>query len=64
MQEGFLLDRTRHSLEQQDWVEGKPQLPFGSTSIDISGATQYRVATWRCPTCGTLESRAIERLTE
>lgn len=64
MQEGYLLDRAR-TLEQQDWVEGKPKLgTLYPPSLDISGVAKYRVGAWRCLNCGTVELRALDRLPE
>lgn len=55
MSEGFTLDQTYGSTNQTSWVEGKPVNSFW-TGIKLKGRLIYPVTTFRCRTCGLLQS--------
>ena len=57
MDEGFLLDRASEGNGQATWVEGGVQKSFW-LGIVLKGRTQIPVRTFRCRTCGFLESYA------
>lgn len=53
-----MLDRGDHnSRNLQKWVEGEPVRNFW-TGLDTKDRDKYVVATWRCDSCGYLESYA------
>lgn len=59
MEEGFLLDRTEANIPgQQEWVEGPPEPSFWM-GLKLKGKDRLRVATYRCPRCGLLQSFAL-----
>ena len=58
MEAGFVLDHTQHSSGlQSTWVEGEPERSFW-TGVKVKGRERLPVTTYRCPTCGYLESYA------
>ncbi|QDV36344.1 hypothetical protein [Tautonia plasticadhaerens] len=59
MKEGFILDHTRNGRLPSEWVEGPPQHSFW-TGLRLRGKERHKVATFRCPKCGYLESYAME----
>lgn len=56
MEEGFLMD-VGSTLVQSHWLEGKPERSFW-TGLKTSDRQQLTVMTYRCETCGFLESYA------
>jgi hypothetical protein len=61
MEPGYLLDQTRNSVEQTKWIEGAPvpQLFLGlKVGLQEKGRTKLAVTTFRCTSCGFLESYA------
>jgi hypothetical protein len=65
MVEGFVIDRTDSARAVSSWFEGPPQKSRwtgvslkGKTPIEI-GRTPIEIATWRCTSCGFLESYAV-----
>ena len=60
MEEGFLLDKGAHNApSQQEWAEGRPEQSFW-TGLKLKGKEKLRVATFRCPNCGLLQSYASQ----
>lgn len=57
MEEGFIKDRDYGSVHASKWVEGAPEKSFW-TGTKISGKHQVQVTTYRCTSCGYLESYA------
>ena len=57
MEQGFILDTTYGTMKPQKWVEGAPQYSvwFG---LKLWGKQRLDVSTYRCPSCGLLESYA------
>lgn len=67
MEAGFLIERGRNGVYQSEWMAGKPEqmhdrfLGFdmaqrGEVNFDHEKA--LKVVTYRCQTCGYLESYA------
>lgn len=60
MEVGFLLDRTHAALMQARWCEGVPKPSFFGGELSSKQAKEgLRVTTYRCPSCGRLESFAL-----
>jgi hypothetical protein len=56
--EGFILDDTYGGKVQSEWAEGKPR---GSiwTGLKVRKDARHAVITYRCESCGYLESYAL-----
>ena len=57
MEEGFLLDTSYGAYLATHWVSGPPQRSFW-TGVKMRGRRKQLVRTFRCTTCGLLESYA------
>ena len=57
MVEGFVIDRTENARGVSTWLEGAPQRSVW-TGIKLGGRKPLDIATWRCTSCGFLESYA------
>ena len=57
MEPGFVLDQTYGANTQSAWVEGPPETSFW-TGLKLKGRERIPVRTFRCPSCGYLESYA------
>ncbi|HYD12351.1 MAG TPA: PF20097 family protein [Allosphingosinicella sp.] len=57
MVEGFVLDYTYGAYSVSGWMEGAPEKSFW-TGIKLRGKKPVEIATWRCRSCGFLESYA------
>ena len=57
MEAGYVLDNTHGGVTQSTWVEGAPVRSFWF-GLKLDGHPRLRVTTFRCPTCGYLESYA------
>jgi hypothetical protein len=57
MEEGFVMDRTYGGVEASTWVEGAPRRSIW-TGVKVKDAQTFSVITFRCATCGYLESYA------
>jgi hypothetical protein len=57
MEEGFVMDRTYGGVEPSTWIEGAPSRSIW-TGVKIKDKQGFSVATFRCVTCGYLESYA------
>ena len=60
MQEGFIKDQGHGTIAVPTWVEGAPEKSFW-TGTKTSGKAQFTLQTYRCPSCGYLESYAKEQ---
>ncbi len=59
--EGFLVDRGDYSAkEQAQWASGRPNSGFWRMSAIGGGERVLRVVTYRCTSCGGLDSFANE----
>lgn len=62
MEEGFVLDTAHGGIRQSRWSPGKPQPSFWTGEVKSNQfMAARRVTTYRCPTCGYLESYALEQ---
>jgi hypothetical protein len=57
MEQGFITDTTYGGIVQETWVTGAPETSFWG-SLKVRGKERLPVSTYRCPTCGYLESYA------
>lgn len=58
MEDGFLLDRGHYNSEQLvRWIKGKAETGFWG--LKTWGKESLPVSTYRCPSCGYLESYAV-----
>jgi hypothetical protein len=57
MEEGFLLDKTHGATLSSHWVAGPPVRSFW-TGVKVRGKRIVAVRTFRCTSCGLLESYA------
>ena len=57
MEEGFIKDEGYGTVAASKWVEGPPERSFWS-GTKTSGKRQVQVSTYRCTSCGYLESYA------
>lgn len=57
MEEGFIADFTYGGIATSKWVEGEPEDSFW-TGTKTKGKRQVEVLTFRCSSCGYLESYA------
>ena len=63
MEEGFVMDIGHSSVTQSTWVEGKPERSLWTgllikEGLLIKDRQKLSVTTFRCETCGFLESYA------
>jgi hypothetical protein len=59
MVQGFVADVTHATVLVEAWTEGPPQKSFW-TGIKASTPNRLPIATFRCASCGYLESYAGE----
>lgn len=59
MELGFVLDRVMQGsyAAGTEWADGEPETSFW-TGVKLKGKKRYPVSTYRCPSCGYLESYA------
>ena len=57
MEDGFIKDEGYGTVHASKWVEGPPEKSFWS-GTKTSGRKQVQVVTYRCTSCGYLESYA------
>ena len=57
MEEGFIVDATHGGSVQSQWAEGKPQRSIW-TGLKLARDAKHSVTTYRCESCGYLESYA------
>ncbi len=58
LEKGFLVDHGYGNVSQAKWASGEPNDSFWRTSVVRSGAKTHPVITYRCESCGRLESFA------
>ena len=56
---GAIADFAHGSSKQSRWVGGEPKETFWS-GLQTGDRAQFKVATYRCESCGYLESYALE----
>jgi hypothetical protein len=59
MESGWVPDNTHTGLQQENWCPGEPQPSFWTGLKVEKKDIVIPVTTFRCPTCGYLESYAI-----
>jgi hypothetical protein len=57
MVEGWVLDSTYGGHNVSGWLAGKPERSFWS-GVKLKGQKPAPIVTWRCASCGYLESYA------
>jgi hypothetical protein len=57
MEDGFIKDEGYGVVNPSKWVEGKPVQSFW-LGTRTSGKMQFEITTYRCTSCGYLESYA------
>lgn len=57
MEDGFIVDSTHGGSTQSQWAAGQPVKSFW-TGLKLRGQRMLKVATYRCTSCGYLESYA------
>jgi ribosomal protein S27AE len=57
MTDGFIADHTYGSVSVSSWVEGEPKRSWWY-GVKLTGEKPIEITTWRCDTCGYLESYA------
>ena len=60
MTEGFVLDQSHGARLASKWYAGAPQKSF-FLGITLSGLENHVIQSYRCPSCGFLESYAGRR---
>jgi hypothetical protein len=55
---GWVVDKTHAGYEQESWSPGEPQPSFW-TGLKLEKNKIIPVTTFRCPSCGYLESYAL-----
>ena len=59
MERGFLVDHTHGGVAPSEWADGLAERSFW-TGVKMRGRERRRVETFRCESCGYLESYARE----
>ena len=59
MQKGYIPDATYGGVVLGTWVEGEVETGFLG-AIKLKGKTRRKITTYRCSSCGYLESYAAE----
>ena len=54
---GFMIDKS-DTISQAQWASGKPHTSFWRLSVVQSSSQMLPVVTYRCKSCGRLESFA------
>jgi hypothetical protein len=57
MEPGFVVDHTHGGVAKPEWASGEPHYSIW-TGVRLKGRTRLRVITYRCVSCGLLESYA------
>ena len=57
MSEGFVIDKSDSGRSVSSWLEGAPDKSMW-LGVRLGGKTPVEIATWRCGSCGFLESYA------
>jgi hypothetical protein len=61
METGVIVDHTHGGQLQAEWAEGEPETNFWYGGLVLKGRTKHAIQTYRCPSCGYLESYAIDK---
>ncbi|MEP6764113.1 MAG: hypothetical protein ABJB66_07375 [Gemmatimonadaceae bacterium] len=62
MEAGIILDNgTSGIVYQQQWIEGAAETSFW-TGLKTKGHAAHKVVTYRCASCGVLESYASDQV--
>ena len=54
---GFVIDNTHGGRTVSSWLEGAPNKSFW-VGVKLEGKKPIEITTWRCGSCGFLESYA------
>ena len=57
MEEGFIPDASYGAIHIGSWVEGTPEKGW-TGSVKLKGKRKFDITTYRCTSCGYLESYA------
>ena len=57
MEDGFLVDHTYGGVEKPEWASGTPDASIW-VGVRMKGRERHPVHTYRCTSCGFLESYA------
>lgn len=60
MSEGFIVDHGHGTRTVSGWVEGAPEKSIW-VGVKLGGRKPIEIASWRCRSCGFLESYAGSR---
>jgi hypothetical protein len=63
MEPGFIPDEFQDLNEVTVWVQGAPARSPTSGAVELGGRRMWQVVTYRCVSCGYLESHATEEIT-
>ena len=58
MTEGFVIDKSESGRAVSSWLEGAPHKSMW-VGVKLDGKKPIEIATWRCGSCGFLESYAV-----
>jgi hypothetical protein len=58
MEVGYLLDRGHTNFQQLTWIAGAPEFR-GTGNVKYEDKPRIQTDTWRCKSCGYLESYAL-----
>ena len=59
MEPGYVLEESYGKRGPAKWIQGAPEFS-GWTGLKLSGRQQIKITTYRCRSCGYLESYAPE----
>jgi hypothetical protein len=59
MEPGFVIDRGSIESHQSTWAEGTPEPSVWTGGVKTGKRFQASITTFRCSTCGYLESYAM-----
>ena len=59
MEPGYIIDESYGKFGPEKWVEGTPEWSVW-TGLKLRGKAKLEVSTYRCRSCGFLESYATE----
>jgi hypothetical protein len=59
MEDGYIPDRNYNTVKLSVWISGRPEKAVLG-GLDLDGKTTLNIITFRCISCGFLESYAQE----
>lgn len=62
MEPGFIPDEYRDRDEVTVWVQGPAERNAQTGAVELGGSRMWRVVTYRCSSCGYLESYARDQI--